>query len=447
MLGWTEQWNAYEPATVKTRLFVPPPAMFADIAHEPSSRATLCGTVSLLLQVMTSPTFAVTGWDQVLSPTVAWTVVVPVESAHGPAVVVAAGVAATGPVVGVPLLPQPARTRAMDRVAMPRRLGRMSSSWGARGVRHDTATGAPSSYGSRVGSVRIFDSDLARRLVIHEASAQRTPARQLRDLGDGWLFHDAADPEPFWNRLIAPVWPSESAAFDRRLDEVITLFATLGRLPHIRPLSAGGAPADIAQRLTAAGFETLGADRRMVLTRHDDGAALVAAMTARVKHAFGAESEVTVRRRESSADGAPAGDNDLGWADRRRWAVDASLVLADAFDVDADRRVSLENDLIACVSRPGCAVLLVSIGGVPAAIARRATTADGSYLSSIGTRPAFRGRGLGALATALAVQDALDARSPIVHLAVEAENDAAIRLYERMGFATVGDASPDLLLR
>ena len=315
-----------------------------------------------------------------------------------------------------------------------------------------------------MGRVRIFDADLARRLVIHEASAQRTPARRLRDLGDGWLFHDSTDPEPFWNRLIAPTWPSDRAAFDRRLDEVIMLFATLGRLPHIRPLTAGGSPADIAQRLTAAGFETLGADRRMVLARHDHGAALVAAMTARVAHAFGADSEVTVRRRESSGgttrpgaddpvdddphdQASPGGGNDLGWADRRRWAVDASLVLADAFDVDPDRRVSLENDLIACVSRPGCSVLLVSIGGVPAAIARRATTADGSYLSSIGTRPAFRGRGLGALATALAVQDAIEAGSPIVHLAVEADNDAALRLYERMGFATVGDASPDLLLR
>ncbi|MEO8273320.1 MAG: GNAT family N-acetyltransferase [Chloroflexota bacterium] len=310
-----------------------------------------------------------------------------------------------------------------------------------------------------MAGVRIFDSDLARRLVVHEASAQQTPARQLRDLGDGWLFHDSTDPEPFWNRLIAPVWPSDAPAFDRRLDEIITLFASLGRLPHVRPLALGGSPPDIAQRLTAAGFETLGVDRRMVLARHGDGAALVDAMMARVTHAFDGQAEVTVRRRESAAGTGRAatlepgeGDSqadadDPGWADRRRWAVDASLVLADAFDVDQDRRVALENDLIACVSRPGCAVLLVSIGGVPAAIARRATTKDGSYLSSIGTRPAFRGRGLGALATALAVADALEAGSQIVHLAVEADNDAALRLYERMGFVTVGEASPDLLLR
>jgi ribosomal protein S18 acetylase RimI-like enzyme len=219
----------------------------------------------------------------------------------------------------------------------------------------------------------------------------------------------------------------------------------------------------MATRLAAAGFETLGADRRMVLARHGDGDALVDAMQARVAHAFGGETAVTVRRREALPNGSrPAasdearpggageaenGASDLGWADRRRWAVDASLVLSDAFDVDPDRRVALENDLLACVSRPGCAVLLVSIAGVPAAIARRATTKEGSYLSSIGTRPAFRGRGLGALATALAIRDALEVGSPIIHLAVEADNDAALRLYERLGFQAVGEASPDMLLR
>jgi len=170
-----------------------------------------------------------------------------------------------------------------------------------------------------VGGVRIFDTDLARRLVIHEASAQQTPARQLRDLGDGWLFHDQSDAEPFWNRLIAPAWPAEPREFDRRLDEVITLFASLGRLPHVRPLALGGSPADLAQRLTAAGFETLGEDRRMVLARHGDGEALVAAMTERVRHAFGTESEVTVRRRGvSPAQSGRSPRHRAGWACRQR---------------------------------------------------------------------------------------------------------------------------------
>lgn len=298
-----------------------------------------------------------------------------------------------------------------------------------------------------VGGLRLFDPDLAQRLVLHEARAQQTPTRELRDLGDGWLFHDSSDPEPFWNRLIAPRWPSASAAFDRRLDEVITLFATLGRLPHIRPLPFGGTPADIAERLGVAGFETVGADRRMALLHHGDADELVAALTARVERAFGGSPVVSVSRREWTRAVRRGDAGGREWAERRRWAVDASLVLADAFGVDAERRVALENDVLACVSRAGCSVLLVSLDGVPVAIARRATTDDGSYLSSIGTRPAFRGRGLGALATALAVQDALAAGSSVIHLAVEVDNEAALRLYERLGFATVGEAAPDLLLR
>src|SRR4051794_478766 len=107
----------------------------------------------------------------------------------------------------------------------------------------------------------ISDAELARRLLLHEARAQQTPTRQLRDLGDGWLVHDPGDPEPFWNRLIAPTWPSDSAAFTRCLDEVITLFATLGRVPHIRPLPIGGTPTDLGKRLEAAGFEAVGIDR------------------------------------------------------------------------------------------------------------------------------------------------------------------------------------------
>ena len=297
---------------------------------------------------------------------------------------------------------------------------------------------------------RISDAELAHRLVLHEARAQATPTRQLRDLGDGWLVHDPGDAEPFWNRLIAPRLPAERLLFDRRLDELIMLFATLDRVPHIRPLPVGGTPADLGRRLQAAGFEAIGIDRRMVLgeaTGPADVAALVRRLTAEAAAAFGGAT-VTAQRRDGSSgtrrDGSDAEHRD--WTDRRRWAVDASLVLADAFGVEQDRRVALESDLLGCVSRPGCAVVLVLVDGVPAAIARRATTRDGNYLSSIGTRPAFRGRGLGALVTALAVQDALAAGGRLIHLGVEIDNVRAIRLYERLGFAVLGEPAPDLLL-
>jgi ribosomal protein S18 acetylase RimI-like enzyme len=294
-----------------------------------------------------------------------------------------------------------------------------------------------------VGGVRIFDPDLARRLAIHEARAQQTPGRELRDLGDSWLLHDPSDAEPFWNRLIAPRWPSESAAFDRRLDEVITLFATLARLPHVRPLPLGSEPADLVHRLELAGFETVGADRRMVLVAPERVEELLAAAEARVAAAFG-HGAVTVSRHDLSAI-APGRRRRL--PERRQWAGDASLVLADAFGVEPVRRTALENDVLACISRPGCAMLLLRVDGEPAAIARRATTDEGSYLSSIGTRLRFRRAGLGALATALILRDALSTGGPTVHLAVESDNEAARLLYEALGFALVGEPAPDLLLR
>jgi ribosomal protein S18 acetylase RimI-like enzyme len=103
--------------------------------------------------------------------------------------------------------------------------------------------------------------------------------------------------------------------------------------------------------------------------------------------------------------------------------------------------------VLACISRPGCAMLLLRVGGEPVAIARRATNAEGSYLSSIGTRPAFRRRGLGALATLLLLEDALVDGGSTIHLAVEADNEAGRLLYEGLGFAVVGEPAPDLLLR
>ncbi|HET9853290.1 MAG TPA: GNAT family N-acetyltransferase [Candidatus Limnocylindrales bacterium] len=304
---------------------------------------------------------------------------------------------------------------------------------------------------------RILDPELAHRLVLHEARAQQTPARELRDLGDGWLFHDPNDAEPFWNRVIAPRWPSEPAAFDRRLDEVITLFATLERLPHVRPLPVGGAPDDLARRLMAAGFATLGADRRMALVEPERVAARLAAAEARVAAALpGATVGLSRQGLPAGSSSKPRSPGDGGgprfvaprraWPERRQWAADASLVLADAFGVVEGRRLALENDVLACVARAGCAMLLLEVDGEPAAVARRAWTADGSYLSSIGTRHGFRGCGLAALVTLHAIRDALDQGAGLVHLAVEVDNEPARTLYERLGFALVGDPAPDLLL-
>lgn len=299
---------------------------------------------------------------------------------------------------------------------------------------------------------RIDDPGLARRLVLHEARAQQLPPRELRNLGDAWLLHDPNDAEPFWNRIVAPRWPTAVDAFDRRLDEVITLFATLGRLPHVRPLPLGGRPGDLAERLVAAGFRLLGEDLRMLLVDPDRARVLLREVEAGVAAALdGGEVRITRREARLTTDARDRRGPRFvaargAWPERRRWAADVSTVLAEAFAVGDARRIALENDVLACVSRPGCAMVLIEVDGVPAAVARRTASGDGSYLSSIGTRPRFRGRGLGALATLHAVADALEAGSEVVHLAVEVDNDGARRLYERLGFAVVGDPAPDLLL-
>lgn len=271
-------------------------------------------------------------------------------------------------------------------------------------------------------------------MMVHEAEVQRSGSRVLRDLGDGWLLHDPGDAEPFWNRLVAPVWPAPSLAFERRLDEVVTLFSTLDRIPHVRPSPVGNEPSDLTDRLLANGFERVGEDLRMVL--RDPAECLDVASR------FGAPppGRIRVARHPGAASGPP-----------RLWAADASLVLAEAFDVDPYRRAALEADLLACASRPECSVLIVFDGDEPVATARRMSTPGGSYLSSIGTRPGWRGRGHGSLATALSVADALEAvdgpAGNFVHLAVDVRNHVARRLYERLGFQVVGAPVADLLAR
>jgi ribosomal protein S18 acetylase RimI-like enzyme len=280
------------------------------------------------------------------------------------------------------------------------------------------------------------DPELARRLMVHEAEVQHTGGRELRDLGDGWLLHDPADAEPFWNRIVAPRWPEAPGSFERRLDEVITLFATIDRMPHLRPMPLGNEPPDLTDRLLRNGFERQGEDLRMVL--RDPGPCRD---LARPVHGWTAPwSRLRIVRHPGAASGPP-----------RLWAADASLVLAEAFEVDPYRRAALEADLLACAQRPECSVLLLFDADEPVATARRTTVGIGTYLSSIGTRPGWRGRGHGALVTALAVCDAIgssgDPGPAYVHLAVDVRNPVARRLYERLGFEVVGEPVPDLLSR
>ena len=91
------------------------------------------------------------------------------------------------------------------------------------------------------------------------------PGRELRELDDGLLLYDPRDGDPFWNRFEAVRWPSEPAAFDRRLDELMVQFASFGRRPHVWASPGHDSPADLVGRFLAAGFEDVGAGMMMLL--------------------------------------------------------------------------------------------------------------------------------------------------------------------------------------
>ena len=268
--------------------------------------------------------------------------------------------------------------------------------------------------------------DTMRRLLMHEARVHATPGRELRDLGDAILLHDPLDPEPFWNRIAGIRWPSEPGAFDRRLTEIFVLFATLARQPHVWPSPAHDTPRDLVARLIANGFRDMGAGTVMVMADREavsppDGVATSRGIT--LECAAGVSG--------------PAAD-----------AISRAIVevLADAFDVVGDREPGVQAETMASLRHPWFTHYLVRFDGRPAAVARRATFDNLTYLSSIGTASWARGRGYARLATAAAIGDALDARSEWIYLGVFADNDVAIRLYEGLGFARVGEAGPDLLL-
>jgi ribosomal protein S18 acetylase RimI-like enzyme len=262
------------------------------------------------------------------------------------------------------------------------------------------------------------DADVLRFLERHEARVHALPGREVRDLGDAILLHDPLDREPFWNRVNAIHWPDDARAFDRRLGETIALFATLDRIPHVWPRNAFNEPDDIVDRLLAHGFADVGGSNLMLLADADPSSYL-----ARRRLPPG----VTLERLHGVT-----GD------ERIRAAAGIAHVLVESFDVEPDRRAAIELETEAMFDLADLHACLIRVDGEPAAAAKRATFDGATYLSSIGTRVRYRGRGLGELATATVTADSV---------AEGAGNDVAIRLYERLGFVRLGPPAPDLLLR
>ena len=271
-----------------------------------------------------------------------------------------------------------------------------------------------------------IDPAAMRRLLLHEARVHAIPGRDLRDLGDSILLHDPAEREPFWNRLEGLRWPDDPAAFDKRLTEVLVLFASIGRTPHIWASPIHDSPRDLVNRLEANGFRDMGMGNVMILVDPEPS---------RGSATHPRPDGVTIERL-AGVEGPQAEAASSAIVD----------VLLDAFEVDPERRTAVEGETVASLAHPWFTHYLARADGEPAAVARRATFEGLTYLSSIGTAGWARGRGLGTLVTRMAAADGLADASSSVYLGVFADNLDAIGVYRRSGFEQVGTSCPDMLL-
>jgi GNAT superfamily N-acetyltransferase len=269
------------------------------------------------------------------------------------------------------------------------------------------------------------DEALLRRLEIHETRVHALgPGRELVDLGDALALFDPRDPDPFFNRVAAVRWPDDPEAFRARVDDVVRLFAARQRQPHVWVAAGFRRPPDIAERLEARGFVDLGGGLTMLLVR-DPG------------------------DRPSRPLPPGCAIERIGPGDARRGArdaVDAATVVAEAFGVSADRLPALRAEIQTGLDDPLIDVRLVRSDGEPVAVGRRHGLDGISYLSAIGVRRGWQGRGLGEAVTRALVDGARDAGHEFVYLGVYPHNERARELYARLGFAILGGPAPDLIL-
>jgi ribosomal protein S18 acetylase RimI-like enzyme len=269
-----------------------------------------------------------------------------------------------------------------------------------------------------------LDTDTLRFLEAHQARAVAIPGRGWRDFGDAVMLYSASEKDPFFNRLVAVRWPSEPSAFDARLKEACDLFAALDRRPHMWAIPGLSEPDDLIARLTANGFVDEGGGFDMVLVR-DPGA-----NTRRLP-----DGAVVERWSGSSKDEIP---------DR---ADTLARVVSESFEIPATRHSNLVREIGLTMSRSDFHAYVIRIEGQAVATGQRYTFDGASYISSIGTRPAFRKLGLGAHITRLLAADSLAEGIQLIYLGVYADNLTAIRLYQRLGFAILGGRSSDMLAR
>jgi ribosomal protein S18 acetylase RimI-like enzyme len=269
-----------------------------------------------------------------------------------------------------------------------------------------------------------LDSETLRFLAVHRLRAMAVPGRAWRDLGDSVMLFSASETDPFFNRLGAVRWPSEWTAFEARLGMAKELFAAVERRPCLWVAPGLSMPPDIVARLEADGFVDQGGGYDLVLVRSPFEPAPPPI-----------SGRYTLERWHQAADGE---------AEPRAEVL--ALVLAEAFGVPGSRHANLVREIALTLGTPGYHANVIRLDGEPVAAGGRYTFDGASYLSSIGTRPAWQGRGFGSLVTRSLAQDSVDAGVGLVYLSVHADNEDAIRLYEKLGFAVTGPMSADMLL-
>ncbi len=270
-----------------------------------------------------------------------------------------------------------------------------------------------------------LDATALRALELHEAQAHAQAGRRVVDYGDSVLLHDPADSAAFLNRLSALRLPEPPAEFDRRLGDLLALFATLDRRPHFWLGPGAAVPLDLADRLRHEGFLEVGAVYWMI-------------------HLGQRGSPLG-----SSGGGIEPGTRVARVATRsgtERWALleQAATVLLEAFGVEDYGSMHLARELDPDERGD---VYVVFSGDEPVAGGRRFTAGGATYLSSIGTRPAWRGRGFASALTRAMVADARAiAPADVIHLAVEVANAPAQSMYRRAGFGQLGGPAAEYLL-
>jgi ribosomal protein S18 acetylase RimI-like enzyme len=269
-----------------------------------------------------------------------------------------------------------------------------------------------------------LSADTLRALEVHPARAVAIPGRGWRDLGDAVMLFSSSEKDPFFNRLTAVRWPEDPAAFDARLAEAFELFAALDRKPYMWVVPGLSRPADLVARLAANGFVDQGGGFDMLLTR-----------------------DVRADREPPLPPGATLERwNSPPPAARPLIAADLATVIGEAFHVPESRRLNLAAEIALTMEQPRFHALLLRIDGEPVATGERYSFDGASYVSSIGTRPEWRGRGFASLVTTALARDSLAEGFELVYLGVYAENLPAIRLYERLGFGLLGPRSAEMLL-